>query len=307
MYTLIPHKPVLVDVYGHYDSPFYPRGWRFQIHNAMVQSPTKGTFRLTIFGILMVLYIILENHEGKLPHGLMKNNAIQQSFNKIAYNYKSKIPLIFEKWDILISCLNEYSCLNFKIILDRNLREKSFRGSVIDGGNNEIYLGIREIISASQRQLSDLQTAGINVIFNFHHKVQNNTSVEDVWKKIQPCFHLFLYLTAITNPTEFDPKSFSSMYGNEKFLGTKFVQEIGSIYDIGHLEKSLSFEISLIYYLSLRTMLWSYDKFSPENLKDVFSKIVNSDKEIKEFINEHLTRIQNHYQKVHRTIGTIYH
>jgi hypothetical protein len=97
------------------------------------------------------------------------------------------------------------------------------------------------------------------------------------------------------------------MYGNEKYLGTKFAQEIGSIYDIGHLEKSLSFEISLIYYLSLRTMLWSYDKFSPENLKRMFTKIVNSDKEIGEFINEHLTRIQNHYQKVHRTIGTIYY
>jgi hypothetical protein len=96
------------------------------------------------------------------------------------------------------------------------------------------------------------------------------------------------------------------MYGNENYLGTELAQKIGSVYDIGHLEKNLSFEISLVYYFSLRTALWSYDKFSPENLKHIFTKIVNSDKDIEEFIHEHLTSIENYYHNVHRTIGTIY-
>ena len=297
MYTSIPHKPVWEDVDGHHDSPFYPTGWRLQIHNAIAQSPTKGTLRLTIFGILMVLYIILKNHEGKLPHGLMKKSVSQEYFNEIAHNYKSKIPLLFEKWYLLTSCLKEYSYLNFKIILDRSFREKTFHESVTDGGNKELYLGMRESILASQRQLSDLQTAGMNVIYNFHHTVENNTTVEDVSKKIQSCFHLFQFITTIVKPTEYDPQSFISMYGNENYLGTKLAQEIGSQYDIRHLEKSLSFEISLTYYLSLRTSLWSYD---------IFTKIVNSDKEIREFINEHLTRIQNHYLEVQRTIRKLY-
>gem|GEM_PF-3847962 len=306
MYTAIPHKPVLVDLHGHHDSPFYPTGWRLQIHNSIVQSPTKETYRLTVFGILMVLHIILKNHEGKLPHGLMNNNTIQQYIDKIASNYKSKIPLLFEKWQFLTSYLKEYSYLNFKIILDRNLREKAFDGSVIDGGNKELYFGMRETVSASQKQLIDLQFAGINVVFNFQAPQGTNNSYEDAQKKIQLCFHLFLYLTTIINPTDYDRESFISEYGNEKYLGSGLAEEIGSKYDIGHLEKSLSFEISFIYYLSLRSMLFSYDKFSPEYFKEIFRKIAMSDKEIGEFIYEHLSRIQNHYLEVQRTIGTMY-
>jgi len=305
MYRQIPHKPVLVDVHGHHASPFYPKGWRLQIHNAIVQTPTEGTFRLTVFGILMVLHIIMKYHDGNLPHGLMNNNTIQQYIDKIASNYKSKIPLLFEKWQFLTSYLKEYSYLNFKIILDRNLREKAFDGSVIDGGNKELYLGMRETVSASQKQLKELQYAGINVIFNFQGPQGTNSSYEDAQKKIQLCFYLFLYLTTITSPTDYDPQSFISMYSNENYLGTELAQEIGSVYGIDHLEKSLSFEISLVYYLSLRTALWSYDKFSPENLKDMFTKILNSDEDIGKFIHEHLARIQNYYQEVQHIIGQI--
>ena len=306
MYTPIPHKPTLVDVYGHHDSPFYNTAeWRFQIHNAIAQSLSKETFRLTIFGILMVLHILLKNHGRELPHGLMIKNDIQHYFDKIAYNYKSKIPLIFEKWHLLKSYLNEYSYVNFNFILDRGLREKSFHESVIDGGNKEIYNGMQETISASQRQLSDLQTAGMNVIFNFRGGTDIKTSFEEVQKKIQPCFHLFLYLTSIINPTDYDPESFISIYSNEEYLGKTLAKEIGSIYDIGHLEKSLSFEISFIYYLSIRS-IWLYDKFSQEKLRQMFTKIVYSDREIERFIHEHITMIKNHYYKVYRTIGAIY-
>jgi DNA-binding PadR family transcriptional regulator len=306
MYTSIHHKPVLVDVYGHHDGPFYPREWRFQIHNAIVQIPSKGTFRLTIFGILMVLYIILKNHEGKLPNGLMMQIGIQQYLDKIACNYKSKIPLIFEKWHLLKSYLKEYSYLNFIIILDKGVREKSFHASVLDGGTKELYIGMRETTLASQRQLIDLQTAGMNVIFNFRGAPGTNIAFEDVQKKIQPCFQLFLYLISIINPTDYDPESFISIYGNEKYLGNRLAEEIGSIYDIGHLEKSISFEISFIYYLTIRSLLF-YDRFSPDYSKQLFTKIMKSDKEIRKFIHEHFTSIQNYYDEVHRTIGTMYY
>jgi DNA-binding PadR family transcriptional regulator len=307
MFTVIPHKPVLVDAYGHHDSPFYDtREWRFQIHKAIVQSP-KGTISLTIFGLLMVLYIILKNEEGNFPQGLMYKYDIQENFNKIVNNYKSKIPLIFGKWSVLKSCLKDYAYLNFKVVLDKKTREKSFRDSVQDGGSKELYIGMKEIIVASQRQLIDLQTAGINVIFNFQPEGDTNTTREEVWKKIQPSFHLFLYLTALTNPAAYDSESFMSTYANEYNLGAELAKEMGSLYDVSHLERSLSLEISFIYYMSLvSNKLLSFDKFSPESLKDMFTKSINSDKEIEEFIHELLTSIKNHYLKVQRTIGTLY-
>jgi DNA-binding PadR family transcriptional regulator len=303
MYTVIPHKPVLVDVYGHHDSPFYNTAdWRFQIHNAISQSNSKGTFRLTIFGILMVLFIILKNHQGKLPHGLMKKDDVQSYFDKIASNYKSAIPLIFEKWQLLQSFLKEYSYLNFIQILDRQLREKSFDSSVLDGGTKELYIGMRETTLASRRQLIELQTAGMNVIFNFRGTPGANIDFEGVQKKIQPCFHLFLYLISIINPTNYDPETFISMYSNEKYLGNRLAKEIGSIYDISHLEKSLSFEISFIYYLTIRSTLF-YDRFTLEYSKQLFTKIINSDGQIRKFIQERLARVQNYYKEVQRTMS----
>ena len=305
MYTPIPHKPVLVDAYGHHDSPFYDTAdWRFQIHNAIIRSNSKGTFKLTIFGILMVLFIILKNHQGKLPHGLMEKDDVQSYFDKIASNYKSAIPLIFERWKLLKSFLKEYSYLNFSQILDRRLREKSFDSSVLDGGTKEIYIGMRETTIASRRQLIELQTAGMNVIFNFHGMPGNDIDFEDVQKKIQPCFHLFLYLISIINPTNYDPETFISMYSNEKYLGNRLAEEIGSIFDIGHLEKSLSFEISFIYYLSIRSILF-YGRFTSDYSKQLFTKIIESDEEIGKFIQERLARIQNYYKEVERSMGII--
>lgn len=94
------------------------------------------------------------------------------------------------------------------------------------------------------------------------------------------------------------------MYSNEKYLGNRLAEEIGSIYDISHLEKSLSFEISFIYYLTIRSILF-YDRFTSDYSKQLFTKIIKSDEEIRKFIHEHLARIQNYYEEVQRTMGII--
>ncbi len=316
MYTTIPHKPVRVDVDGHHDSPFYDtREWRFQIHWAITPSKsTNGlTFSLSLFGILMVFYIILKNHAGKLPQGLLYSHGLQQYFNIIAKNHKTKIPLILGNWPLLDSKLSDYSCLNFRTILDKDIREKSFRYSVRDNGNKELYIGMKETILASQRQLMDLQIAGMNAIFNFYPKEEYTIqptsafNTADIWSKKSLAFQLLLYLTSLIRPTDYDSESLTSTVQDElNILGLKVDEEIRSLYDVGHLERNLSYEISFIYLLSLRSdEVFTYHNNLPVPFEQILNDILEVDENIASFFNEHLATINRYYKEIRQIIETI--
>ena len=315
-YTVIPHTPVAVDVHGHYDSPFYDiTEWRFQIHRAITetQSSKQGkAFSLSLFGILMVLYIIMKKHSEIPSQGLMYNYGLQQYFDVIAKNYKSKIPFIFGNWPVLKSMLSQYSCLNFRTIVDKHIREISFQDSVKDNGNKELYVGIKEIISVSQKQLVELQRAGMNVIFNFSpaegDTIQPTAVIDrvDVSRKTNLVFQLFQYLSSLIRPTDYDSESFISMFRNENYLGPTLAGEIGLLYDVSHLEISLAYEISFIYFLSLRSRrVFTYYNDKPVLLEQILKNILKSDKDIGIFFKEHLANISKYYREVHQLVQTI--
>ena len=126
---------------------------------------------------------------------------------------------------------------------------------------------------------------------------------KDVYNKTILVFHLFQYLTSIIHPTAYDSESFASMFGDENYLGLQLSNEISSIYDVSHLEKSLAFEISFIYYLLLRThQVFPYnDKSKPVYFYQILNKILEADNDISTFFNKNLGNIKKYYKEVYHT------
>lgn len=314
MYTAIPHKPVIVDIHGHHDGPFYNTGeWRFQIHRAVVQSNSANgtlTLSLSLFGVLMVLFLVMQHHGGGLPHGLMYAYELQDYFEIIAKNYTSKIPLIFEKWLLLTSLLGPIACVNFTPILDKNLREESFRYSLRDGGNRELYLGTKETVYASQTRLIELRNAAMQAMFNFSpglgYTNQSKMPVDraSIMDKTLPVSHVLLYLMSIIQPTDYDTRSFVSVYGENNYVGQKVAQEVSSLFGIEHLERNLAHEISFLYFLSLKIgRVFSHQPLV--HYDDILAKLLCADKEISSFFNEQYTQIKKYYQEIYMEVRKI--
>jgi len=138
----VPLKPVLVDVNGKSDGVWY-NALDLQIHKAITVLESQGvkTFSLSLYGVLMVLYIIRKMELNSLPQGLFYEIGLEEYFDVIAKNYKSKIPLILGKWGVLKSYLGEISYLNFDVITVRNVRERFFQASIYDDGNRDFIWG----------------------------------------------------------------------------------------------------------------------------------------------------------------------
>jgi hypothetical protein len=166
------------------------------------------------------------------------------------------LSLILGKWPRLKSFLEGYAFLDFGLILDKSTREFSYEEPLSEGGNKELYIGMKEIMYGSQRQLLELQNAGMKVLFNFSpdkgYTIESKTiDREDVHNRTKLVFYLFLYLTSVIRATDYDSESFDSMFSSQNYLGPQLSKEISSLYDVSHLERSLAFEISIIYYLCL--------------------------------------------------------
>ena len=259
IYTMVPLKPVLVDINGNSDGVWYD-AVELQIHKAITVSESQGvkTFSLSLYGVLMVLYIVRKMDMKSLPQGLFNKIGVEEYFDVIAKNYKSKIPLILGKWDILKSHLREISYLNFDVITDRSTRDRFFQASLLDDGNREFYLGMKSITIVSRKQLHELQTAGFNIIFNFSPtvgcKIRPKSGIDrtEVFNRIKLAFNLIIYIISMAEPRAYDSQSFLSLYSGEEHLGPEIAREISSLFELENLEKNLSLEVAFIYYLNLR-------------------------------------------------------
>jgi len=111
----------------------------------------------------------------KLKHGLYyKDILFADYYDKIASNYKDKLPLIFGKWNLLRGILRLFSAYNFDIVLDKEIRLRdSDKLSIIRGGNKELYDGIREIVLQTRQQLENFATVGLNIWSHYIEGIQN--------------------------------------------------------------------------------------------------------------------------------------
>ncbi|MGH9984373.1 MAG: hypothetical protein ACRD8W_10510 [Nitrososphaeraceae archaeon] len=176
--------------YGHksvdvfYDEDYEKENLKFLTQNIITinKNENGSTCELSLFGVILTFCIILYNKAGKLRRGLfLKEYSFQKYYDKIAYNYSHKLPLIFGKWPRLRQFLRAFAISNFEELLDEALIEsRSDSASVITGGNNEIVQGILTIMQYNRSLMQDLVNAGTEVLG------------DDFWARFNPIVHLYL-------------------------------------------------------------------------------------------------------------------
>jgi len=132
-YIPVSHKPLLIPANGFNKNYFRTHKIYnmkspedFLLHyTVVVKKGLKDNIllQLSLFGIILVLTILRYNDMGRLKHGLYFSNiTYEQYYDKIASNYKNKLPLIFGKWYLLKQILKVFAAYNFDTILDKETR-----------------------------------------------------------------------------------------------------------------------------------------------------------------------------------------
>jgi len=275
-YTLIPRKPAIITIENaeDYRTGKIPliQSWELLLYYVIkvrYNAKRMQTYELSLFGVLLVMFIIRNHDMGKLKYGLYnKDETFETYHDKIASNYKNSLPVILEKWYLLKRIFKIFAAYNFDIVLDRETRDNAIKSlSVIPymrpdepqeisitSGNKELYEAAKSIENISYRQLGHIQTKGIEeslnfverLVYNFPSKpIQEARSI--IRQKTKAVSQLIDEITVLLDPLSYDPKSFT------EDLGKEFVEaeKLARLYDIGTLEKPFANQISFRYYLAL--------------------------------------------------------
>jgi hypothetical protein len=267
-YTLESYKPLIDKTYYMYQSitgkKYNKRYWDFLLHSTIIiakqNSEDVDTYELSLFGIILALTLVRFNDMDKLKHGLYYNDtSFADYYDKVAFNYQDKLPLIFGKWDLLKDILRLFSAYNFDIILDKGIHlMDSDKISILRGGNKELLDSIREIVFQNRQQLEDFAKAGRNVWpehipgllyayevsenqdgdylmknnFDFHGRRPDLKKVGIIKKKL-------IELLMLLDPLEYSFSKFVSLQSND-------IKEISY-----QLEELFADEITALYYFHL--------------------------------------------------------
>ena len=181
-YTLGSYMPLTEDTYYIYQNiigkKYNKKYWDFLLHSVIITNQNKKgieTYKLSLFGVILCLTLVRYYDMDKLKHGLYyKDILFADYYDKIASNYKDKLPMIFRKWNLLRNILRLFSAYNFDIVLDKEIRLRdSDKLSIIRGGNKELHDGIREIVLQTRQQLENFVTVGLNIWFHYIEGEQN--------------------------------------------------------------------------------------------------------------------------------------
>jgi hypothetical protein len=117
-------------------------------------------YELSLIGVLLMLAIKSLTIRDKISIP----SSAKFSYNKIASNYKDKLPLIFGKWDLLKKSILDFD--SFPSIFDYLFLDKSeiLSLSVLLGGNKEIYDNIRSAALSTINKLFVVYDEGISAI-----------------------------------------------------------------------------------------------------------------------------------------------
>jgi hypothetical protein len=139
----------------------------------------KEEYKLSLLGVLFVLTLIRWNNLGKLPNGLYHSQlSFSEYADKIVGSYKKKLPLVFENWSILRDYLEIYAIYHLDVILDKDLRQKYIRRSVISEGIGEYHDLAKAMASRAQYQMSVLLMDGLQTCLNFTERIAIRNSLD---------------------------------------------------------------------------------------------------------------------------------
>lgn len=226
--------------------------WKYQRHKIIQanRNPNgSSTFCLTLFGVLVALLLLSTGK--KFPMGLFyKRDKYRKYFDTIAKNYATKLPLIFRNWDYLKSVLGTFAYTNFHPILNKAYRNMIFNVSVINGGNRELYFGVKALAEHKRIELQRVNEASLNAIYFFRDDISSgdNTKIYNNSLRLKKIYDLASYVHTLVHSSD----TLHDILTLSHFeLTIDAVKEHTHFYDIPYLERCLSHEIASVYFLNL--------------------------------------------------------
>jgi hypothetical protein len=205
------------------------------------------TYELSLFGVMLTFLVILYNDMRNEQGLYLKEYSFEEYCDKIAYNYRHKLPLIFGKWNRLRRILHVFAIYNFTIVLiDESLKKGSNSLSVNMRGNREIFQGIHTIIQYNNSLMQDLVAAGFEVLrdyflVRFDLDALEHLKEDAMFKKKNLVCAMLEELMIILNPLRYRYPNLS--------LVTFTTLDHSRI--LKQIEESFADEISAFYYMNL--------------------------------------------------------
>jgi hypothetical protein len=225
----------------------------FLLHNlvTIIQNDDDGkmAYQLSLFGVMLSLALIRYNDMDRLKNGLYfeEDFSFQQYYDKIASNYKEKLPLIFGKWIKLKRTLKVFSAYNFDIVLNKESGSSNVNFlSVVMGENKELLEGIRTIILYNAKLMLEFSFAGWEVLkdyisIRFVPQSISNTENRPDLQRTYPLCAKFEEVMMLLHLTSF-------IYPSVSMINFK-TRHISSI--LQEMEESFADEITAFYYMNL--------------------------------------------------------
>ena len=215
------------------------------------------TYELSLFGIMLVIALIRFNYIGidKVRLGIpnrythkfrlfFKDVALEQYFDKIAFNYHDKLPLIFGKWSFLkeeLGTLFLYD--NFDFLLYDEAFSVNMGTSIWLGGNKEFCDTLQALADRSVTMLKVLYIEGRDILESLHKDVVGYKKEDE--SKLLPAY---LKLNEIETILKY--------FDNRPYPGGvegKIMIKDRSLYPdaITFIERVFSNELTFFFYLNL--------------------------------------------------------
>lgn len=133
-------------------------------------------YELSLFGVMLVLAVIrkvyvwnIKDDPSSQPF-LYSNLGLYEYFEKVAQNYKDKLPLIFGRWDLLTQVIGGYRLVDtgFNVIFFDHFRSDLMSIPVLVGGNKEIYENVRNLAYHINNKLLKIYEAGLATLRRYN-------------------------------------------------------------------------------------------------------------------------------------------
>jgi hypothetical protein len=276
----------------------------------IIRSDNGNTYELSLFGVMIMIFLIryhylaTQNNTTKILSGF--HNVLQPNeyCDRIAKNYKEKLPLIFEKWDFLKSKLGGFLLYeSFDFLIYEKARFKSAAYSVWIEGNKEFYDDVQALASNGRDSLFILYASGRLVLENFQRywNVMNNPRIYPIDRKLRE-------IADIVQSADF-PRTKEISENRLSFIDETESQNLRRIKTI---ERIFAEELAFLYYLNLNTTGFSSDLTKEQNIqyllppKNRLMAILSQDNDIKQWFTERIGDIMHYREQTLNKMSEFY-
>lgn len=233
------------------------------------------TYELSLFGVMLTIALVRYHHIGlegarlHIPNGhankvhlFFKSIPLNDYFDKIAFNYNDKIPLIFGKWNLLKKEVGDsFLYRNFDFLLYAKAFAVNMGTSIWLGGNKEFCDNLQALADKSSQMLKVLHTEGKDILNRFIKHASDKDKKYEF--KLMP---LYIKLNEIETILMYlNNESFSDILENKiNSLQNKMKtdHEDDNLYpdSIFFMERVFSNELTFFYYLNLNNTVFTTTK-----------------------------------------------